>query len=181
MESISRTVNGRECTVSLTDSLVETLADLQGEGIDRNSLIQSRVSLLNEVISRFAADYEPSEAAEVLKLISGLSMLSKAIESAYLLRKTPTKNSTTMNDQEQDKIIEQTVAVLSETFTPASSLDESAKRYTSAQLAQAIYELAGVSPKFETLYRIMLEAGYRYVVDETSAALKYVWLLQYRG
>jgi hypothetical protein len=44
-------------------------------------LIQSRVSLLNEVISRFAADYEPSEAAEVLKLISGLSMLSKAIES----------------------------------------------------------------------------------------------------
>ncbi|WP_298061399.1 hypothetical protein [uncultured Rikenella sp.] len=81
MESISRTVNGRECTVILTDSLVETLADLQGEGIDRNSLIQSRVSLLNEVISRFAADYEPSEAAEVLKLISGLSMLSKAIES----------------------------------------------------------------------------------------------------
>ncbi|WP_297627018.1 hypothetical protein [uncultured Rikenella sp.] len=90
MESISRTVNGRECTVSLTDSLVETLADLQGEGIDRNSLIQSRVSLLNEVISRFAADYEPSEAAEVLKLISGLSMLSKAIESAYLLRKITT-------------------------------------------------------------------------------------------
>lgn len=81
MESISRTVNGRECTVILTDSLVETLADLQGEGIDRNSLIQSRVSLLNEVISRFAADYEPSEAAEVLKLISGLSMQSKAIES----------------------------------------------------------------------------------------------------
>ena len=81
MESISRTVNGRECTVILTDSLVETLADLQGEGIDRNSLIQSRVSLLNEVISRFAADYEPSEAAEVLKLISGLSMLRKAIES----------------------------------------------------------------------------------------------------
>ncbi len=32
MESISRTVNGRECTVILTDSLVETLADLQGEG-----------------------------------------------------------------------------------------------------------------------------------------------------
>ncbi len=81
METISRTVNGRKCTVILTDSLVETLADLQGEGIDRNSLIQSRVSLLNEVISRFAADYEPSEAAEVLKLISGLSMLSKAIES----------------------------------------------------------------------------------------------------
>lgn len=81
METISRTVNGRECTVILTDSLVETLADLQGEGIDRNCLIQSRVSLLNEVISRFAADYEPSEAAEVLKLISGLSMLSKAIES----------------------------------------------------------------------------------------------------
>ncbi|MCH5305079.1 MAG: hypothetical protein J1E79_01210 [Rikenella sp.] len=61
--------------------MVETLADLQGEGIDRNSLIQSRVSLLNEVISRFASDYAPSEAEEVLKLISGLSMLSKAIES----------------------------------------------------------------------------------------------------
>lgn len=100
---------------------------------------------------------------------------------SWRLRKTPTKNSTTMNDQEQEKIIEATVDVLSETFAPASSIDESAKRYTSAQLAQAIYELAGVSPKFETLYRIMLEAGYRYVVDETSAALKYVWLLQYRG
>lgn len=86
-----------------------------------------------------------------------------------------------MNDQEQDKIIEQTVAVLSETFTPASSLDESAKRYTSAQLAQAIYELTGVSPSIEVLYQIMTECGYRYVVDETSASLRYVWLLQYRG
>lgn len=86
-----------------------------------------------------------------------------------------------MNDQEQEKIIEATVAVLSETFVPASSIDESAKRYTSAQLAQAIYELTGVSPSLETLYRIMTKCGYRYVVDETSATLRYVWLLQYRG
>lgn len=86
-----------------------------------------------------------------------------------------------MNDQELDKTIEQTVAVLSETFAPAASLDDSAKRYTSAQLAQAIYELTGVAPKLETLYQIMQEYGYRYVVDETSASLRYVWLLRYRG
>lgn len=73
------------------------------------------------------------------------------------------------------------MAVLSETFAPASSIDESAKRYTSAQLAQAIYELNGVSPSLEVLYRIMTECGYRYVVDETSAALKYVWLLKYKN
>ena len=86
-----------------------------------------------------------------------------------------------MNDQEQEKSIEETVAVLSETFAPASSIDDSAKRYTSAQLAQAIYELTGVSPSLEVLYRIMTECGYHYVVDETSASLRYVWLLQYRG
>ena len=86
-----------------------------------------------------------------------------------------------MNDQEQEKIIEATVAVLSETFAPASSIDESAKRYTSAQLVQAIYELTGVSPSLEVLYRIMTECGYCYVVDETSASLRYIWLLQYRG
>ncbi len=86
-----------------------------------------------------------------------------------------------MNDQEQEKIIEETVDVLSETFAPASSIDESAKRYTSAQLVQAIYELTGVSPSIEMLYQIMTECGYRYVVDETSASLRYVWLLQYRG
>lgn len=73
------------------------------------------------------------------------------------------------------------MAVLSETFAPASSIDESAKRYTSAQLAQAIYELTGVSPSLEVLYRIMTKCGYRYVVDETSAALKYVWLLKYKN
>lgn len=86
-----------------------------------------------------------------------------------------------MNDQKQEQIIEETVSVLSETFAPASSIDESAKRYTSAQLAQAICELTGVSPSIEVLYRVMTESGYRYVVDETSATLRYVWLLQYRG
>lgn len=86
-----------------------------------------------------------------------------------------------MNDQEQEKIIEETVAVLSEMFAPASSIDESAKRYTSAQLAQAISDLTGIAPGTETLYRIMQEYGYHYVVDETSAALKYVWLLKYKN
>lgn len=86
-----------------------------------------------------------------------------------------------MNDQELDRIIEQTVAVLSETFVPAQSLDECAKRYTSTELAQAIYDLTGIAPGTETLYRIMQEYGYRYVVDETSASLKYVWLLKYKN
>lgn len=31
-----------------------------------------------------------------------------------------------MNDQKQEQIIEETVSVLSETFAPASSIDESA-------------------------------------------------------
>lgn len=86
-----------------------------------------------------------------------------------------------MSEQEFDTIIAQTVEVLSETFEPASTLEESAKRYTSVQLVQAIYDLAGVAPGIEVLYRIMLEYGYNYVVDETSASLKYVWLLKYRN
>lgn len=86
-----------------------------------------------------------------------------------------------MSEQELDTIIEQTVEVLSETFIPAQSLDESAKRYTSVELAQAIYDLAGITPGIEVLYRIMQEYGYRYVIDETSASLKYVWLLKYRN
>lgn len=86
-----------------------------------------------------------------------------------------------MSEQEIDRTIEQTVEVLSETFVPAQSLEESAKRYTSVQLALAIYDLVGITPSVEVLYRVMLEYGYRYVVDETSASLKYVWLLKYRN
>lgn len=81
MNKISRIINGREYTVVLTDSLVETIAALQGDGIDRNSLIQSRMELLSTVISRFAADYSADEAPEMLKLISGISMLRDALES----------------------------------------------------------------------------------------------------
>ena len=83
-------------------------------------------------------------------------------------------------DQELEKTVEQTIAVLSETFMPAASLNDSAKRYTSVQVAQAIYDLTGASPSIELIYQVMREKGYRYVVDETSATLKYVWLLKYR-
>lgn len=86
-----------------------------------------------------------------------------------------------MSEQEIDTTITQTVEVLSETFAPAQTLEESAKRFTSVQLAQAIYDLAGITPSVEVLYQVMLEYGYRYVVDETSASLKYVWLLKYRN
>lgn len=86
-----------------------------------------------------------------------------------------------MSEQEIDTTIAQTVKVLSETFVPAQTLEESAKRYTSVQLAQAIYDLAGITPSVEALYQVMQEYGYRYVVDETSASLKYVWLLKYRN
>lgn len=84
-------------------------------------------------------------------------------------------------DQELEKTVEQTIAVLSETFMPAASLNDSAKRYTSVQVAQAIYDLTGASPSIELIYQVMQEHGYRYVVDETSATLKYVWLLKYKN
>ena len=87
----------------------------------------------------------------------------------------------TMEDQELKKTVEQTIAVLSETFMPEESLNESAKRYTSVQVAQAIYDLTGASPSIELIYQVMQEHGYRYVVDETSATLKYVWLLKYKN
>ena len=84
-------------------------------------------------------------------------------------------------DQELEKTVEPTIAVLSETFMPAASLNDSAKRYTSVQVAQAIYDLTGASPSIELIYQVMQEHGYRYVVDETSATLKYVWLLKYNN
>ena len=86
----------------------------------------------------------------------------------------------TMEDQKLDKTVEQTIAILSETFMPAVSLDDSAKRYTSVQVAQAIYDLTGTSPSIDLIYQVMQDYGYRYVVDETSATLKYVWLMKYR-
>ena len=85
-----------------------------------------------------------------------------------------------MEDQKLDKTVEQTIAILSETFMPAVSLDDSAKRYTSVQVAQAIYDLTGTSPSIDLIYQVMQDYGYRYVVDETSATLKYVWLMKYR-
>lgn len=87
----------------------------------------------------------------------------------------------TQENSNQDEKIVKAVTVLSETFEPAGTADESAKRYTSQQLASAIYELTGAVVDIETLYEIMAEYGYRYVVDESSAGMKYVWLLKYRN
>lgn len=80
----------------------------------------------------------------------------------------------------EDKVIAAAIEVLSETFAPAATAEESARRYTSVQLSTAIYKLTGAALDVETLYEVMIEYGYRYVVDETSAGIKYVWLLKYR-
>lgn len=84
-------------------------------------------------------------------------------------------------NKHNEEIIVKAVEVLSETFEPAATAEESAKRYTSVQLSAAIYELAGVVVDVEALYEILIEYGYRYVVDESSAGMKYVWLLKYRS
>ena len=89
-----------------------------------------------------------------------------------------------MSQQENKRaedVITQAIGVLSDTFVPAKNTSECAKRYTSVQLSSAIYELTGVVVDTETLYEIMIECGYHYEVDETSASLKYVWLLKYRS
>ena len=83
-------------------------------------------------------------------------------------------------NKRDEVVIAAAVDVLSETYAPAATADESAKRYTSVQLSTAIYELTGKVVDVETLYEIMIEYGYHYVVDETSASAKFVWLLKYR-
>lgn len=86
-----------------------------------------------------------------------------------------------MSDTDLDNgAIEQAIAVLSETFAPADTLDDTARRYTSAQIAQAICEIMGRMPSVELVYAMMSEYGYQYVVDETSATIRYVWLLKYK-
>lgn len=85
-----------------------------------------------------------------------------------------------MSEENKDAIITKAIEVLSETFTRAETLDDSARRYTSVQVAAAIYELTGVSPSVEVVFSVMTEFDYRFVIDETSTALKYVWLLKYK-
>lgn len=78
-----------------------------------------------------------------------------------------------------EELIAQAIMVLSETFSPAMSIADSAKTYTSMQMSQAIADLTGLSVSSDAVYAVMTELGYRYVVDETSTTLRYVWLLKY--
>lgn len=79
-----------------------------------------------------------------------------------------------------DDAITAAVAVIDETFTPAVTIDDSARRYTSSQVSQAIFDLTGVNVTNDVVYAALSDAGYKYVVDETSTTIKYVWLLKYR-
>lgn len=83
------------------------------------------------------------------------------------------------NKNRNEELVGQAIAVLSETFSPAMSIADSAKTYTSVQMSQAIADLTGLSVSTEAVYAVMIELGYRYVVDETSTTLRYVWLLKY--
>lgn len=83
-------------------------------------------------------------------------------------------------DDSMDAVIAGIVEVFSETFISAESVESSSRRYTSLQMAQAIYELTGANVPIPALYQVMTEYGYKYVVDETSVTIKYVWLLKYR-
>ena len=80
---------------------------------------------------------------------------------------------------ENKAAIEMAIAVLSETFRPAESLDATARKYTTADIAEAIAQTTGQMPSVEVVYEVMTAEGYRYVVDETSSMLRYVWLLKY--
>ena len=80
-----------------------------------------------------------------------------------------------------DDMIRATIEVLSDTFAPAATPEESARRYTTPQLADAIRDLTGMFVPPELLFAVMSEAGFRYVVDENSSGMKYVWLLKYRN
>ena len=79
-----------------------------------------------------------------------------------------------------DIVVAQAIDVLSEHFVPADRIDDCSRRYTSAQLAQAIYELSGLAVPTEVIYEIMTEYGFRYELDEYSPTVKYVWLLKYK-
>lgn len=79
-----------------------------------------------------------------------------------------------------DQVICDAVAVLSETYAPAQHLADAAKRYTSDEIASAVYQLTGKQASNEVVFEVMSGEGYRYVIDETSTTIKYVWLLNYR-
>ena len=87
---------------------------------------------------------------------------------------------TNKRSNDDDRLISEAVAVLSETFVPAETIDDSARRYTTAQIMQAINELCGRTVPADILYGIMTEYGFRYVIDESSTTIRYVWLLKYR-
>lgn len=85
-----------------------------------------------------------------------------------------------MKNENKDDAIIAAINVLSDTFAPAVDQNNSAKRFTTPQVAAAINELTGTIVREDFVYEIMKSMDYLYVVDETSTRLKYVWLLNYR-
>ena len=83
------------------------------------------------------------------------------------------------HDKTDDAIVA-AIAVLSETYTPATNLQDCSRKFTTAQVVEAIAELTGKRVSQETVYEAMTAEGYKYQIDETSSAVKYVWLLNYR-
>jgi hypothetical protein len=72
------------------------------------------------------------------------------------------------------------IDVLAETFERAATLDDTARRFTTADVAAAIGDLTGFTPSVQVVYQTLIAEGYQYVVDETYTGLRYVWLLKYK-
>lgn len=84
-------------------------------------------------------------------------------------------------EKQINQAITEAITVLSETYCPAQNFEDAAKRYTSDEIVGAVHQLTGKMMSNEVAYEIMQAEGYRYVVDETSSTIKYVWLLKYRN
>ncbi len=75
MEVIKRQVNGTECEVVISDSVIEGLHQLQD-----NDLADGYSLLFSKVIRLLTDEYERKDAPEILSCISDLSVYGEIIK-----------------------------------------------------------------------------------------------------
>ncbi len=68
-----------------------------------------------------------------------------------------------------------------EQFEPAETLDDATNKWTSGEIATAVFQLTGTPVGVDTIFQVMKETGFKYELDTTTAGVKYVWLLKVRA
>lgn len=85
---------------------------------------------------------------------------------------------TNNNDNYAEELAVEACSVIWQRFAPADDILDATHRWTTEELSTAIYKHSGMIIPIDTLFQVLKETGYRYVIDDTVFNAKYVWLMK---